>query len=127
MAKKSYNQNNKAAEKWTLEDAIIFSEEMLDLMERRNDIRTIGKAALKMGHYAEIIAYFTNKWPDHDFKAFKKARELAKERLIDQALDNEVSTGMAIFVLKNNHGMTDRVENDINLRTEQPLFGDDED
>ena len=117
---------NKNAERWDLDTALAFADEVLLIMESSQNVRTIGKAALRAGHYAEVIAYIENKFPDVEFKALKKARELARERLIDQALDGDANTAMAIFVLKNNHGMVDKVQNDHTIKTEQPLFGDDE-
>ena len=99
--------NNKNAEKWTLEEAEKFCNNVLQILEDDHKVRTLGKACLMAGGYETIINYFEEKYKTV-FEPIKKAREIAKERLIDNALDNDVNTTMAIFILKNNHNMKDR-------------------
>lgn len=99
--------NNKNAEKWTFEEAEKFCNSVLQILEDNPKVRTLGKACLMAGKYEQIINYFEDKFKTV-FVSIKKAREIAKERLIDNALENDVNTTMAIFILKNNHNMKDR-------------------
>ena len=106
-------KENKNAEKWTIEEAKTFFNKILSILESDESIRTLGGACLKAGGYESLINYLELKF-DIDFESIKKAKEIVKNRLIEQGLDNEVNTGMAIFILKNNHSMTDKVDNTIN-------------
>lgn len=101
--------NNSNAEKWSLEDANIFCNSVLDILEKNKSIRTLGGACLKAGKYESLVNYLSDKF-NIEFESIKKAKEIVKERLIEQGLDNEVSTAMAIFILKNNHDMKDRID-----------------
>jgi hypothetical protein len=103
--------NNKNAEKWTLEEAESFCNEVLKILEENPKVRTLGKACLMAGKYEQIIGYLEDKFQTV-FTSIKKAREIAKERLIESALENDVNTTMAIFILKNNHGLKDRQDID---------------
>ena len=56
--------------------------------------------------------------------SIKKAKDICKNRLAAQALDGEANPTMAIFLMKNNHGMTDKVQNtnvNANIETDRPL------
>ena len=102
-------KENNNAEKWSLEDANIFCNSVLDILENNKSIRTLGGACLEAGKYESLINYLSDKF-NIEFESIKKAKEIVKSRLIEQGLDNEVSTAMAIFILKNNHDMKDRVD-----------------
>lgn len=47
----------------------------------------------------------------------KKIRELQKKRLMEKGLDQSWSTPMAIFLLKANHGLVDKV---VNINVDSP-------
>ena len=111
--------------KWTLEKAYEFFDDVLDEVIKGDENYTLGSAAVEVGQYEELINYLENKFPDEDFKSLKKARNIIKDRLIWRGLYNKVNTAMAIFVLKNNHGMADKTDANVNLHTEQPLYPDD--
>ena len=48
-----------------------------------------------------------------DFKSIKKAKDIVKTRLVNQGLDGDANPTMAIFILKNNHNMTDKQQTDV--------------
>ena len=103
-------KENTNAEKWTLEEAHSFCNNVLDILQKNKSVRTLGGACLKAGGYEQLINYLETKF-SIDFVPIKKAKEIVKERLIEQGLENEVNPTMAIFILKNNHDMKDRIDN----------------
>ena len=111
--------------RWTVEKAHTLFDNILTILQEDNNIHTLGGAALEAGEYEELVNYLENKYKEEDFKSLKKARELVKGRLIQDGLKNKVNNAMAIFVLKNNHGMADKTDANVNVHTEQPLYPDD--
>ena len=118
--------NNKYAQKWTLDKVHEFFDTVLHILQTQTDIHTLGGAALEAGQYEQLITYLEGVYSEEDFESIKKAREIVKGRLIQDGLKNKVNNAMAIFVLKNNHGMADKTESKVDVHTEQPLFGPDE-
>lgn len=102
-------KGNTNAEKWTLEEAMSFCDEVLSILEKDKKIRTLGGACVRAGGYEELVSYFEHKF-DTVFKSIKRAKEIVKERLIEQGLDGDANPTMAIFILKNNHDMKDRYD-----------------
>lgn len=117
-------KGNKNAEKWTLELAEEFCNKVLDIIENNKKIRTIGKACLEAGKYENILDHFNTKF-GFVFDSIKRAKEIAKQKLIEDGLNNDVNTTMAIFILKNNHDMKDRSENtnttNLNVKSIEPI------
>lgn len=101
--------DNSNAEKWSLEDAEAFCLSVLNILEKNKSMRTLGGACLKAGKYESLVNYLSDKF-NIEFESIKKAKEIVKERLIEQGLENEVNPTMAIFILKNNHDMKDRID-----------------
>lgn len=115
-------KGNTNAEKWTYEQASIFCDNVLTILEKNKDIRTLGGACLRAGGYEQLIKYLENKF-DTVFESIKKAREIVKARLIEQGLDGDANPTMAIFILKNNHDMKDRVDHTSdNEKIQQPVL-----
>lgn len=109
--------------KWTLEKAHELFDDVYDHVISEENIYTLGQAVLAAGQYEQLVVYLEDKFPDQDFVSLKKARDIIKARLIDRGLESKVNTAMAIFVLKNNHGMADKTDSNVNVVAEQPLFG----
>ena len=105
-------KGNTNAEKWTFEEANDFCNKVLEVLEANKKIRTLGGACLKAGGYETLIHYLEEKY-DTVFESIKKSREIVKERLIEQGLDGDANPTMAIFILKNNHNMTDKQQTDV--------------
>lgn len=119
-------EGNKNAEVWTIEKSKEFLEKVLKYVEENKKCRSLSEATVECGEYEEVVQYIQNKYPDIDFKSIKRAKDICKNRLANQALDGEANTTMAIFLMKNNHGMTDRQQTDITtggdkIQTKQPL------
>jgi len=112
MAVSDKMKGNTNAEKWTLEEATSFCNKVLEVLETDKKIRTLGGACLKAGGYEQLINYLEDKF-NTVFVSIKKSREIVKERLIEQGLDGDANPTMAIFILKNNHNMTDKQQTDL--------------
>jgi hypothetical protein len=112
MAVSKKMKGNTNAEKWTIEEAEKFCNDVLEVLQTDKKIRTLGGACLKAGGYETLIHYLEEKY-NTVFEPIKKSREIVKERLIEQGLDGDANPTMAIFILKNNHNMTDKQQTDI--------------
>ena len=101
---------NTNAEVWTEAEATAFGQQVLTYMEENKNCRSVETACVKCGKYETLFNYLGDKFPVV-FEPFKKrAKAIAKSRLIEQGLDSEVNPTMAIFILKNDHDMKDKVE-----------------
>ncbi len=95
---------------WTLEKTNKLFDDILNYILDNKKCRSVSEAALEVGEYEDLVLYLEKKYPEQDFRTLKKAREIVKNRLVNQGLDGEANTAMAIFVLKNNHGFRDKIE-----------------
>lgn len=102
-------KGNTNAEKWTLEEATKFFDSVLDYIRTNKKCRSISEACTELGQYEDLIRYLSNKF-DTVFVSIKKAKDICKNRLVNQGLDGDAHATMAIFILKNNHDMKDRVD-----------------
>lgn len=102
-------KENTNAEKWTIEDAELFCNNVLKYIEDNKRCRSLSEAAVECGEYEELISYLCNKF-GIVFKSIKKAKDIVKNRLVNQGLDGDANPTMAIFILKNNHNMKDRID-----------------
>lgn len=94
---------------WTKDKASEFCDKVLKYIEDNKKCRSISEAAVECGEYEELISYFRTKF-GQDFKSIKKAKDIVKNRLVNQGLDGDANPTMAIFILKNNHNMKDRID-----------------
>lgn len=116
-------EGNKYAEIWTEETAIEFSEKILDEVKKNEKCRSLSTACKNVGGYDTLFNYFEEKF-NKVFEPIKEAKSIIKSRLIEQGLDQDANATMAIFILKNNHDMSDRVQNtnvNANIETDRPL------
>jgi len=107
-------------------------------LQKANDyLLTCGREQTKLPkieEFCEVIGIdddtaveWCKKYPDSEFSAaIKRVRTVQKGELIDDGLfgGKEVNAAMAIFLLKNNHGMKDRTDittNDKDIPA--PLYG----
>jgi hypothetical protein len=105
---------------WTLEKTKELFDKILNYILDNKKCRSVSEAALEIGEYEDLVLYLEKKYPEQDFRTLKKAREIVKNRLVNQGLDGEANTAMAIFILKNNHGFRDKIETEnINHNTNQ--------
>ena len=106
-------KGNTNAEKWDLKLTEMFFDDILKYVKENPKCRSLAEAAVEVGEYEELIQYLINKYPNTVFKSIKKAKDIVKNRLVNQGLDGEANPTMAIFILKNNHNMTDKQQTDV--------------
>ncbi len=110
-------QNRKYAEKWTVEKSLVFLDSVYSYLKKNKTCMTIVGACVALGHYEELFTYLGNKHDDENiFKSIRKSKDIVKARLIGKALFNETNSAMSIFVLKNNHGMHEKVQQETTLK-----------
>jgi hypothetical protein len=105
-------KGNKYNEVWNIETAEQFCDDVLQYILDNKKCRSLSEACTELGEYEELLSYLHNKF-DKDFKSIKKAKDIVKTRLANQALDGIANPTMAIFLLKNNHNMSDKQQTDI--------------
>jgi len=114
VRKSSYKfmEDNKYAEKWTLDTSIKFLDESLKTLQDSPDMNFIGTLAVKMGIYREIYPYLLNKFGHnhHVFNTLKQINSIIESRLVEKGIKGDTNPTMTIFTLKNNHSWTDKVE-----------------
>lgn len=106
-------EGNKYNERWTLEVANDFFDRILKYIKQNKNCRSLSEACVELNEYEEVINYILRKYPEQDFKPIKVAKDIVKNRLASQGLDGEANPTMAIFLLKNNHNMTDKQQTDV--------------
>lgn len=106
-----FEKGNKLSEKWNLEKTIEFCKEVYSYVKNNEDCSSLTKALTELGGYDDLLCYLENKHKkEYDFKPIKESKDIVKARLIEKGLYNKVNSTMAIFILKNNHDMADKVE-----------------
>lgn len=105
-------KENKYNEIWNIETAEQFCSDVLEYIQSNKKCRSLSEACVELGQYEELISYLSNKF-NKDFKSIKRAKDIVKNRLVSQGLDGDANPTMAIFILKNNHNMTDKQQTDI--------------
>lgn len=103
-------EDNKNAEKWTLEDATDLFNKAIELTEGKSKFDFIGEVARELGTYRDVFTYLKKK--------YKELKPLNKRLLsnieancFSHGKNGDINTAMAIVNLKSNHGWTDRVDN----------------
>lgn len=106
-------KGNKYNEVWDIETTEQFFNDVAKWVDDNPKCRSLSEAVVELGQYEELISYLLNKYPNKDFKSIKRAKDIVKNRLVKQGLDGEANSTMAIFILKNNHNMTDKQQTDL--------------
>lgn len=102
-------KGNKNREHWTYEEAEKLCNAVYEYILENEKCRSISTACAAIGYYETLFDYLEKKF-NVEFESLKKSRELVKSRLIEQGLDGKANATMAIFILKNNHNMADKVD-----------------
>ena len=72
---------------------------------------TIAGIAVELGHHKQTLYEWEEAHPEFG-DVLKKVRETQEHQLVQNGLNSKWSTAMSIFLLKNNHGYTDKQEID---------------
>ena len=122
--------NNTNAVKWNEQNAMDFCLKVLEYVKNNENCVSLSDAFSTLGSYESQFVYLKERFPNVNFVPIKEAKEIIKARIIKQGMYNKANATMAIFILKNNHDMADKVEqkqdlnvNSVNLK-DLVKFGD---
>jgi hypothetical protein len=99
---------NKNAEKWTLQEATEFIEKAVKL-SKDTEYDFIGEIAKELNQYKEIFSYLVDKFPELK-QQHKRLISNCESNCFYNGKKNNIVPSLAIMNLKSNHGWTDRVE-----------------
>lgn len=105
-------KGNKNACKWTEEKANDFFDKVLHHIKENEDCCSLAEATVEAGYYETVAQYLQEKFEGVDFESFKKAMNILKARIIKRGLEHKYNATMSIFMLKNNHGMQEKIHNE---------------
>ena len=107
----TFEENNKAAEKWT-EETVMPIIERIKEHSKSQDCYWLGSALVHEGLYKEIWAYWKEKFKDNEtvFKSIKAVDTIFEDKLFRMALNGTYNATVSIFGLKNNHDWKDKQE-----------------
>ena len=102
-------KNNTNAEKWTLEEAVKFMNEAVELSSNKK-YDFVGEVAKDLNQYHQVFTYLKNK-----FKEVSRQYHLIYSNCEANCFFNckkgDIIPSLAIMNLKSNHKWTDRVDN----------------
>lgn len=110
--------------KWTEAKATRLANELIKWLGEDSNIWFERFLYEVKGLYPQIISELSEKYPKFS-EAIKRAKKIQEAKIVDYAFKHQINTTMAIFVLKNNYDWKEKSEQDINIKSEQPLFGPD--
>jgi len=103
-------ENNKNAEKWTIEEA----EKFFDLavqFSNKLEYDFIGEVAKDLKQDKGVFDYLIEKFPDNGFKRLKtRIKNNCEANCFRNGKNGIIIPSLAIMNLKSNHGWTDRVD-----------------
>ena len=119
-----FEEGNKAAEKWTLEESMNLGYALIDWMKAKDDngedkgnIFYEDFLCIENDYYEDLISYLCKKFnPFLDL--IKKAKKIQELKLIKFGIADRLQPTMTIFVLKNHHNYKDKQEIEITIKTE---------
>lgn len=101
-------EENKNAEKWTLEEATKLFDKAYKL-SKKNDYDFIGEIARELDTYREIFVYLNDKFSELN-STHKKILSNLEANCFSHGKDGKINTAMAIVNLKSNYKWTDRAD-----------------
>ena len=84
----------------------------------------IGEIARDLNVSRHIFTYLVDKYDELE-EYYDRILTNVEANCFKHGKKGKINTAMAIVNLKSNHGWTDRTSVDANVKTEQPLFGDE--
>lgn len=100
---------NKNAEKWTEEKAMEIGRELIAWLEKGGpDNIFFEKFLVGRGLYRDMVVFLSEKYRSFS-EVIKKAKQLQELNINTLAITNQVSVPISIFMLKNHHNYTDKV------------------
>ncbi len=108
--------------KWTEKKSLELADELIKWLSKEDNI-WINTFLAEKGLYPQITSELAEKYPKFS-EALKRAKGLQEGKVVKNALTNMYNSTFSIFLLKNNFGWKDKVEQEITHNIEQPLFPD---
>jgi hypothetical protein len=75
--------------------------------------------------YPQFISEMRDKYPKFS-ELLKRAKKIQENKIVDGTFKHNLNATMAIFVLKNHYQYTDKIQQDIKITEEPPLFSEDD-
>lgn len=119
------HKGNKYNQKWNAKNILEKLNEIEELVRSKPDEYHLGGFIIKAGLYpqwwTEKAAKFID---DQDVnESIKRIEGILEARIINSTLSGELkSAAMAIFYLKNKHGYTDKVEQEVINKDRKPII-----
>ena len=115
-------KENKNAEKWTLDESQKFIDSVYDYVYDNKSCCSLVEAVTELGQYEDLLTYLQNKFDEVVMRSIKKAKDIIKQRIISKGLSHKYNPTMSIFILKNNHDMKDKSEQEITVKPDLSKF-----
>lgn len=110
---KQFSKDYQPAEKWTEEKALKLGNELIDwLNEDEENIFYEEFLLLNKNYYSKLTNYLSGKFSSFS-TLIETAKEIQKLKLVKFGVFDKLNAQMTKFVLINNHGMSDKVEQTI--------------
>jgi len=109
-------EGNTNAEKWTFERASKLMNDAVEL-SKSESFDFIGEVAKKLDTYIDVFDYICDKFPELK-KQKNKLKRNCETNCFSNIKNENINVGAGIMNLKSNHGWTDRVQSDVNQKTE---------
>lgn len=106
-------KGNKNAEKWNEKTVLPKLTEIEKVATRRNKpCSYLTEALVEVGLYKDIWAEWKRKFKDNSivYRSIKRIDSIFEVKLVKGALNGDHNPSVSIFLMKNNHGMTDKQE-----------------
>ena len=109
----TFEKGNKYGEKWTEEVANELADELIEWIKSDEKENMFFKEflLLKKGLYPDLLKYLARVHPSFSEK-LDLAKEIQKVKLIKYGVDDKLNPAMTKFVLMNQHGMAEKMENE---------------
>ena len=103
-------ENNKNAEKWTIDEAVKFFDLAIEFSYKL-EYDFIGEVAKDLNQDKGVFDYLVEKFPDSGFKSLKRRiKNNCEVNCFRNGKKGDIVPSLAIMNLKSNHGWTDRVD-----------------
>lgn len=109
---KPFKQGNKAAEKWTEENALQLGDELIEWLTDKSKPQNVffeEFLIIEKDLNTKIISYLSNKFSTFS-NLLEKAKKVQELKLLKLGLDNKLNPTLTKFVLTNHHDYKERKE-----------------
>lgn len=105
-----FGGGNRAAAKYSVEDAIDIFEQVLELVRVDESIYLLSQALNELDYYANLPSYLLRAFPDVPYlkELHEKTMSHLESRLAMASLRGTVKEATAIFLMKVRHGMVEK-------------------